>query len=92
MTSLPLPPTPKSYERRPVGRRMLKDRIFLGLCMAVASISLIALTLLLWSIAKEGFRYLNWNFLTEAPSRRAAKAGIGPAMWGTIWACAVCAT
>jgi len=91
MTALPIPPKAKVYVRQPVGRRMLKDRIFLGLCMAVASVSLIALALLLWSIAKEGFKYLNWNFLSEVPSRRAAKAGIGPAMWGSIWACVVCA-
>jgi phosphate transport system permease protein len=91
MTALPVLPVVKTYQHKSVGRRMLKDRVFLGMCMAVASLSLIALAVLLWSIAKEGLTYLNWNFLKEVPSRRPAKAGIGPAMWGSIWACMVCA-
>ncbi len=65
--------------------------MFIALCVGVALGSLIALALLLWSIASEGTRYLSWNFLSDVPSRRAEKAGIGPAMWGSIWVCVICA-
>ena len=30
------------------------------------------------------------RFLTSPPSRHADKAGIGPALWGTVWVCLVC--
>jgi phosphate transport system permease protein len=83
--------TPRTYIPQPVGRRLIKDRLFLALCVVVASASLIALTALLWSIAQKGLTYLSWHFLSDVPSRRPSKAGIGPAMWGTIWACLVCA-
>lgn len=69
----------------------MRDRLFLILCVAIAATSLAVLAMLLWSIAREGFRYLRWDFLSAVPSRRPAKAGIGPAMWGTIWVCVICA-
>jgi len=31
------------------------------------------------------------EFVTEPPSRHPEQAGIGPAMWGTVWICLVCA-
>ncbi len=30
------------------------------------------------------------QFLSSPPSRHADKAGIGPALWGTVWICLVC--
>jgi phosphate transport system permease protein len=79
------------FERRSSAARRWKDRVFKGLCVSVALISLAALGLLLWSIASEGTQYLSWRFLKDVPSRRAEKAGIGPAMWGSIWVCVICA-
>jgi phosphate transport system permease protein len=79
------------FERRSSAVRRWKDRVFIGLCVGVALISLAALVLLLWSIANEGTQYLSWRFLKDVPSRRAEKAGIGPAMWGSIWVCVICA-
>jgi phosphate transport system permease protein len=80
-----------SFPQRSNARRQLKDRIFVVLCVLIALISLIALALLLWSIARDGLKYFSWKFLSEVPSRRPQKAGIGPAMWGSIWVCVICA-
>jgi phosphate transport system permease protein len=76
---------------RSPGARQFKDRIFVVFCWLIAGISLVALAALLASIAVQGFKYLDWGFITSVPSRHADKAGIKPAMWGTISACAVCA-
>ncbi len=32
------------------------------------------------------------DFISNPPSRNAEKAGMGPAMWGSIWICVACAT
>jgi len=31
------------------------------------------------------------QFVTTSPSRRPADAGLGPALWGSVWICVVCA-
>lgn len=79
------------YQRRSNQQRVAANRIFMIFCIAAASVSLIALALLLTSILKMGLDHLDWSFLKQVPSRRAEKAGIGPAMWGTIWVCVMCA-
>jgi phosphate transport system permease protein len=71
--------------------RWLRDRLFLGICVAVAAMSLLALCILLGSILYKGLTHLNFAFLKDVPSRKAVQAGIGPAMWGSIWVCGVCA-
>lgn len=83
--------TPVQYQRRSGTTRVLKDKIFVLVCIAVAALSVIALIALLGSIFKLGVSHLDWSFLNNAPSRRAAKAGIGPALWGSVWVCSVCA-
>jgi phosphate transport system permease protein len=80
-----------NFDRRSPAARQWKDRLFIVVCVSVALISLVALGALLWSIASEGWQHLSWKFLKDVPSRRAEKAGIGPAMWGSIWVCMLCA-
>lgn len=82
-------PDPAVEARRRM--RHFKDRLFVVICIVAASMSLIILFVLLASIAVKGFTFLNWNFLTEAPSRKPEEAGIYPAMIGTIFICAICA-
>src|SRR4051812_12683564 len=81
----------QAYPPRSVHGRVLKDRLFVVLCIAVASISVIALAGLLSSILIQGLHHLDWQFFKNVPSRKADKAGIGPAMWGSVWVCLVCA-
>ena len=65
-------------------RRRLAGTLFLGACMAAIGILLLALVLLLVDVITKGLPYLSVDFLTGAPSRRAADAGILPALVGSI--------
>lgn len=55
--------------------------LFLGATLAALSI----LALLMFLTAKEGLGRLELDFITNYPSRFADKAGIRPALLGTIW-------
>lgn len=46
---------------------------------------IIVLGLFLINLISTGFSRLDWNFLTDLPSRKAAKAGIYTAWVGTLW-------
>lgn len=76
---------------RSTASRTRKDAIFRGICIATASLSVVILVLLLSAIVVQGFRHLNLSFLTSPPNPDPARAGIGPALWGTVWVCVVCA-
>ncbi|WP_432797828.1 PstA family ABC transporter permease [Poriferisphaera sp. WC338] len=71
--------------------RFKKDKLFVIICICAALLSILTLAVLLITIGKQGTEYLSWNFLTSPPSRKPVKAGIKPAMVGTIYACTVCA-
>jgi phosphate transport system permease protein len=75
---------------RSARRRVLKNRLFLGLCIAAAGLSVVILATLLITIGLEGSKYLSWRFMTSFPSRRPAEAGMKAAFWGSIWLCAIC--
>lgn len=77
--------------RRPTSRRMLVDTLFVIVCVFAAFVSVLVLATLLTSIIVEGTDYLSGNLLSNYSSSDADKAGIKPAMWGTIWVCLVCA-
>jgi phosphate transport system permease protein len=71
--------------------RKLGDLLFRVLCIVVATMSICFLVILLASIFYQGFSSLNWNFLVHYPEPHPGDAGIGPALWGTVWVCVVCA-
>jgi len=79
-----------AYVPRSAKARVIKNRVFVVLCIAIAALSIIALAALLTSILTLGLKHLDWQFLKDVPSRFAQKAGIGPAMWGSVWVCAIC--
>lgn len=64
---------------------------FLGFCVLVTSLSVIALGVLLVSIVYQGWTYLDWGFLTDYPSRHPGDAGFKAALWGSVWICTICA-
>ena len=72
-------------------QRFLKDRMFIVLCLLAAGVCIAMLCVLLSSIIAQGMEYLNWQLLSGVPSRKPEKAGIHPAMVGTIYICLVCA-
>ena len=48
-------------------------------------LALAALAALLYDVVRDGLGRLSWQFLTSYPSRRAAEAGILPALVGSIY-------
>lgn len=70
--------------------RLALNKGFAAICIAAATVSVIVLGILLTSVALDGFPQLSWSFVTEPPSRDASAAGIGPALWGTVWICCIC--
>jgi len=49
------------------------------------AIGILVLAILLIQIAMNGYKWLDWQFITSFPSRFPEKAGILPAIFGTIW-------
>jgi phosphate transport system permease protein len=77
--------------RRPVYRpsrlkwRYLKQTLFFGLLRASALIIAAALGGILIFIALNGFRAVNWAFLTQFPIDSMTRGGIMPAIVGTLY-------
>ncbi len=71
--------------------RLLKNRLFLALCLLVTSLAVVLLAVLLISIWTEGHGRLSWDFLSSFASRKAGDAGIKAPMWGSVWVCTICA-
>lgn len=72
-------------------QRALKNHAFKWFCTLCAAVSVIVLAILLGSLLLQGWKHLDLEFIRNAPSRKPEKAGLGPAMWGSIWICAACA-
>ncbi|MGV7220044.1 MAG: phosphate ABC transporter permease PstA [Nitrospinales bacterium] len=65
--------------------RQKKQWYFLLLCRSVTFIAVATLGILLFHIMKEGFEWLDIDFLNNFPSRFPEKAGIKSALYGSIW-------
>ena len=61
------------------------DTAFQVLALIVLLLALAALGALIWDIVVDGAGRLSWQFLTNFPSRRAAQAGIFPALAGSVF-------
>lgn len=70
---------------RSLKNRYLTAKIFHGFCFTVAWLGVLILGILLFHIAREGFPWLDMQFLSNFPSRFPAKAGINSALFGTLW-------
>ena len=68
-----------------------KQSAFKALLIACIGISALLLGVLLVDVAADGLGVIDMNFITDYPSSLAAKAGIWPALLGTIWLMAVTA-
>ncbi|MCC6945122.1 MAG: phosphate ABC transporter permease PstA [Thermomicrobiales bacterium] len=53
--------------------------------MAATLFAVIALAVLLWYIIGRGWSWLSWGLLTNNPSRKPERAGLGIAISGTLW-------
>jgi phosphate transport system permease protein len=78
-------------EVNPPGRRILLDKAFVYICIAVTAISIAILAVLIAAIFVRGLPGLNYTFLTSPPGSDSSRAGIFPAILGSIWLCSLCA-
>lgn len=78
-------PATKTAYRSNLSRRYLIDRIFSFLTWLAVAIAIFVLLVLLWDVFSDGFGRLNWQFLTDFPSRKPQEAGLLSALVGTIW-------
>ena len=65
-------------------RRKLNGTLFYGACLGAIVILMVVLGLLLYDVLVKGLPWLDLQFLTGVPSARPARAGILPAMVGTL--------
>ena len=83
MTATSIPAPTASFEPA-LTRRRLTGTLFYGACIAAIGILLLALVMLLYDILVRGLPWLDIDFLTGVPSRRPERAGIMPAIIGSL--------
>ncbi len=66
-------------------KNKIKDKIFSVWGIICTLIGLVLLALFIGYIFKEGVLRIDWDFITNLPSRRAAKSGIYTALMGSVW-------
>ena len=76
---------PQSEFQRRQARRKWMGRAFNGLCLLSVCIAVVMLAVLLIYLLQQGVTGIDWSFLTSFPSRHPDKAGIKPAMLGSIY-------
>jgi len=84
MTS-PVGTAPRAGEPTTLASRRVKNALFSLLAFAAIFISMVTLAGLLVDLVAQGGSSLDTQFLTSSPSRIPAKAGILPALVGTLW-------
>lgn len=62
-----------------------KDSLFMYFALACTIVGLVFLAVLLVDIFSKGFSRINYDFLTNLPSRLPSRAGIYTALLGMIW-------
>jgi len=66
-------------------RTRVAERIFVGVCMAAVALPLLMLTELMIDLVGDALGRLDWEFVTGLPSRHADRAGILPALVGSLY-------
>jgi phosphate transport system permease protein len=84
MTSATARPAPVATFEPALARRKLSGTVFYGACLAAIAILLLALLLLLVDVLRQGLPWLDPAFVTGSASRRPERAGILPALLGSI--------
>ncbi len=67
------------------GRRRLVGHAFALASLLATVIGIVVLAVLLIDIWRDGAGALSWDFLRRFPSRFATRAGIKPALYGSLW-------
>jgi phosphate transport system permease protein len=79
-----------AFERR-VKRRAIANFGFHMAVLIATLVGIVALAILLFDIFSKGLSWLNWDFLTNFPSRFPKRAGILSALTGTLWVTSITA-
>ena len=66
-------------------KNRLKDQAFKYWGMFATLLGLLLLAVFIGKILWDGLGRLDWDFITNLPSRRASKAGIWTALMGSVW-------
>jgi len=66
-------------------RRAILGAVFAGICFAATVVGIVVLAALLVDLVRDGAGRLGWEFLNGFPSRFADRAGIKPALVGSVW-------
>jgi phosphate transport system permease protein len=74
-----------------LGGRQVVDRLFATFGLLATLLGLAVLAVLLYDVVRDGAGRLSWQFLTSISSRRAAEAGIFPALVGSFYVIALTA-
>lgn len=95
-TAQSLPPPPRTAATLPGAlasprHRFTAEHAFRALCLAALALPLLLLAVLFADALRDALPRLNWDFLTSYPSRRAAAAGVLPALVGTAYLMALTA-
>ena len=65
--------------------RRATSMTFAALAIGATAFGVMALALLLFTLAKDGIGGITWDFLTSFPSRKPELAGAKAALFGTLW-------
>jgi phosphate transport system permease protein len=76
--------------RTPSGAARTRDVAFRVAMLACLAASGLVLGLLIVDVLRDGLPKLNSQLLTNFPSSNAARAGLQPALFGTLWIIGVC--
>ncbi len=68
-----------------IQKNRLKDQLFKIWGIACTLFGLVLLSVFIGDILIDGIRRIDWEFITNLPSRKAEKSGIYTALMGSIW-------
>ena len=75
---------PSRFRLRTKGRARF-GTVFAAVCFLATLVGVLVLAALLVDIVRDGWSHLSPEFLTSFPSRMPARAGVKPALLGSIW-------
>jgi phosphate transport system permease protein len=84
-TTASLGPTPLAHTSARLQRRKRLSSLFAGLCASTTILAFLLLIWLLWGVLQKGLANLDWQFVTSMQSRSPVRAGIKPALLGTLY-------
>ena len=70
-------------------KRKRAGAIFQAVCLVSIGFSIAVLAILIVDVARDGMRWLSWDFLSRYPSRIPARAGIKSAILGSLLFCSM---